>query len=412
MNRSILKTISFCLHVICGFALVALSFHHASAKETAAKRYVSPQDTQSPSTDEEIQEEMKKYLGIRYKRAGASRRGFDCSGFVKVIYQEIYGVDLPHQSSQQSRCPELESVSLDSLQTGDLVFFSSGRKKRSISHVGIYLSEGKFIHAARSHGVVISQLDDSYWRSKVIVAKRLAGRIPVESEKSTLDLAMSAGSEGAVSFHYEKREFPAFSPSLFGNGLGNLSVRGQFQSMELDYAKAINPFLTSHLTVFREYLSSADEGNLLAYHPILGSPEQTTRAYAQGLRLAGGIRPTENITVAPSLSFFDYGPAVNEASLPKLALGLTFDLFSSSNGWALSTGLRMPLRRYSSSALDEGLDDHALNLSLTYRQQLSDRVYLSITGDNFIKFAPALRAPSSRFDTEDQQFSLMLHFFY
>ena len=124
MNRSILKTVNLFLHVICGFALVALSFHHASAKEPTTKRYDSPRSNPSPLTDEEIREEMKKYLGIRYKRAGASRKGFDCSGFVKVIYQEIFGVDLPHQSSEQSRCPDFENIPLDSLQTGDLVFFS------------------------------------------------------------------------------------------------------------------------------------------------------------------------------------------------------------------------------------------------------------------------------------------------
>jgi hypothetical protein len=407
MNRSILKTISFCLHLICGFALVALSFHHASAKETTTKRYAFPRSSQAPLTDEEIQEEMKKYLGIRYKRAGASRKGFDCSGFVKVIYREIFGVDLPHQSSQQSRYPEFESISQDCLQTGDLVFFSSGRKKRAINHVGIYFSDGKFIHAARSRGVVISALDAPYWRAKIMGAKRLAGRIPVESEKSNLDLAMSIGPESAVSFHYEKRE-------LFENDLGGLLIRDQFHRMELDYAKVIHPFLTSHFTVFREYFFSADEGKQLAYHPILGSPEpfETTRAYAQGLRLAGGIRPTENIYIAPSLSFFDYGPGVDEAALPKLALGLTVDLFSSSDGWSLSTGLRMPLRRYSPSVLNEEVDDRSLNFSLTYRQQLSERVHLSITGDNFIKFAPGLRAASSRLDTEDQTFNLMLHFFY
>lgn len=412
MNRSIVKSASLGFHLLCGLFLVALSFHHASAKEAVTEAYTSPRSSPSPLTDEEIQEGMKRYLGTRYKKAGASRKGFDCSGFVRVIYQEIFGVDLPHQSSQQSRCPQFESVALDSLQTGDLVFFSTSRKRRAINHVGIYLSDGKFIHAARSQGVTISELGDAYWRPKVIVAKRLAGRIPVEPEKSAIAVAMSVGSESAVSFHYEKRELPAFSPSLFENNSGNFSVGMRSQSMELDYAKAIDPFLTTHFTAFRHYLSSEDEAKRLAYHPILGSPEQTPRAYAQGLRLAGGIRPTENISITPSLSFLDYGPAVDEASLPKLALGLTFDLFSSSKGWSLSTGLRMPLRRYSTSALDEGLNEHALNLSLTYRQQLSDRVFLSITGDNFIKFAPGLRTPSSRSDTEDQHFSFMLHFFY
>jgi hypothetical protein len=412
MNRSLFKTMSFCLHLFCGFVLVALSFHHASAKQPAAKRYDSSQDSQAPLTDEEIQKEMKKYLGVAYKRAGASRKGFDCSGFVKAIYQEIFGVDLPHQSSEQSCRPELESISLDSLQTGDLIFFSSGRRRKQIVHVGIYLSDGKFIHAARSQGVVISELDRPYWRSKIVTAKRLAGRIPVESEKSTFDLAMHIDSQSALSFHYEKREFPAFLPSLFENDLDSFRDKDQFHTLELDYAKAIHPLLTSHFTVFRESYFIADERDLLAYNPILGSPERTTRTYAQGFRMAGGVKAAENIYIAPSFSFFDYGPGVDEATLPKLALGLTFDLFSSSDGWSLSTGLSMPIRRYSTSALDEDLDGHALNLSLTYRHRLSERVQLSITGDNFIKFTPGSKTPSSHLDTDDQRFGLTLHFFY
>jgi murein DD-endopeptidase / murein LD-carboxypeptidase len=175
MNLSSLKTISLCLHVICGFALISLSFHHAFAKETTTKRLASGSNDKAPHPDELIQADMKKYLGVPYRRAGASKKGFDCSGFVKVVYNEIFGVELPHQSSQQSLASELVGISLDSLRTGDLVFFSTSGKNKAVNHVGIYLSDGKFIHAARSKGVVVSELNQPYWRSKIVGARRLAG---------------------------------------------------------------------------------------------------------------------------------------------------------------------------------------------------------------------------------------------
>jgi hypothetical protein len=414
MNRPVLKTISLCFHLICGLLMVAPSFHHASAKQTTPKHFTSLPDTEASLTDEEIREEMKKYLGVRYKRAGASRKGFDCSGFVKVVYREIFGVNLPHQSSQQSLSSSFESASLDALRTGDLVFFSTTRKKRAINHVGVYLSDGKFIHAARSRGVVISNLDDPYWRSKIIVAKRLAGRIPVESTKSALDLAMSLGPESAVVFHYEKREIPAFSASAFENDLNPLYTHDRFHNLELGYAQAVHPLLTSRFTIFREYFLSRDEGTWPMDRPMLNNPEPflMSRSYVQGLRLESRIRPMENLYISPSLSFLDYGSALDGDALPNLALGLTFDLFSSTDGWALSTGLRMPLRRSSISVFDEEMDDFPLSFSLTFRQQLSERVQLSITGDNFLKLAPGSKTTSSHSDTKDQHFGFMLHFFY
>jgi cell wall-associated NlpC family hydrolase len=119
---------------------------------------------------------MEKYLGIRYKRGGNSTKGFDCSGFTRQIYSEVFGIDLPHQSSEQNRVNLLTTVPTDELKTGDLVFFSTGRSKKGINHVGIYLSDGRFIHSARTKGVVISTLDDPHWKARLVSTKRLAGR--------------------------------------------------------------------------------------------------------------------------------------------------------------------------------------------------------------------------------------------
>lgn len=417
MKNSIPKTSGFCLHLVCGFVLIALFAHHAAAKETAVKRQTLVRMRQPFLSDEEIKEAVKKYLGVRYKRAGASKKGFDCSGFVKVIYEKIFGVDLPHQSSQQCRSPDLVSVSEDALKTGDLIFFSTGRKKRSISHVGIYLSDGEFIHSARSQGVVISKLDSPYWRGKIVGTKRLAGRDQEEvvaSRGSTLDIAMPLSEQSALSFRHQQVELPGFSPFQFENGGSGPPTGGQLHRLEMDFAKMLDHSFVSHFTVFREYAFTVDQGMLPASNRILGgiNQYQTFGAYSQGLKLSGDIKPTGSFFIRPSLSYLDYGPAVDEAALPKLTLGLNFDFFSPSDGWSLSTGLHMPIRRYASSPGLEEMDNYPIALSLTYRQQVSDHVQLSVTGDNFVPFLPGVKRSSFGLDPEDQRFSLMLHFSY
>ena len=110
------------------------------------------------------------YRGSRYRRGGISSRGFDCSGFVMHVYSR-YGVRLPHSSRAQFRCGR--SVSRADLLPGDLVFFS-GTYRRGISHVGMYVGGGKFIHASTSRGGVRTDaLDSAYFRRKYAGARRV-----------------------------------------------------------------------------------------------------------------------------------------------------------------------------------------------------------------------------------------------
>ena len=81
--------------------------------------------------------------GDRYTRGGTSRGGFDCSGFTRYIFAK-YGIVLPHSSAAQSQMGT--AVSRGELQAGDLVFFQTNR--RGISHVGIYVGDNRFVHAA------------------------------------------------------------------------------------------------------------------------------------------------------------------------------------------------------------------------------------------------------------------------
>ena len=126
--------------------------------------------------DNKIRNEVNKYLGVRYRRGGSSKRGVDCSGFVRLIYRNVFGVNLPSIASYQCSLPIFKKVSVDKLMTGDLIFFSPTHKKKRINHVGLYLSDGHFAHAIRKKGVIISSLENRHWKSRIISVKRIVIR--------------------------------------------------------------------------------------------------------------------------------------------------------------------------------------------------------------------------------------------
>lgn len=116
------------------------------------------------------------YLNTPYSRGGSLQHGHatDCSGFVQYIYQKS-NIDLPRSSPEQAQTGRLVARTMDfsKLMAGDLLFFRRG--ERHIGHVGIYMGEGKMIHASsQRRGVTITDLRQSYYRDTFVVAKRLA----------------------------------------------------------------------------------------------------------------------------------------------------------------------------------------------------------------------------------------------
>jgi cell wall-associated NlpC family hydrolase len=107
---------------------------------------------------------------IRYRSGGrVPKTGFDCSGFVQYVFARTLGVDLPDTSASQFR--DGIRVARTELQTGDLVFFHTHGKH--VSHVGIYLDHGRFIHSpSTGKHVRIDDLDDQYWAQRYAGAKR------------------------------------------------------------------------------------------------------------------------------------------------------------------------------------------------------------------------------------------------
>lgn len=114
-----------------------------------------------------LQKYFKSWRGVRYRYGGLTTKGVDCSGLILRAYKDLYNVNLPRTVAEQAR--KGTRIQKKSLRPGDLVFFKTGRYSR---HVGIYLGENKFIHASRSKGVIQSNLNNTYWRSKYWQAKR------------------------------------------------------------------------------------------------------------------------------------------------------------------------------------------------------------------------------------------------
>jgi lipoprotein Spr len=115
--------------------------------------------------------EVADWLGTPYRNGGTTRRGVDCSGFVQAIVDAAYGEQISRTTRDQM-ARSGQRISRRNLREGDLVFFSSGRSKKTPTHVGIYLQDGLFAHASSSRGVCISSLDEGYWDENYLAAVR------------------------------------------------------------------------------------------------------------------------------------------------------------------------------------------------------------------------------------------------
>lgn len=116
-------------------------------------------------------------LGVPYRRGGNSyASGFDCSGFVRAVYEQTLGLMLPRNAAQQAAATH--EIERSELQPGDLVFFNTLR--RTFSHVGIYVGDHKFIHSPKPGAAVrIEDMRVNYWNRRFDGARRVTGQQPV-----------------------------------------------------------------------------------------------------------------------------------------------------------------------------------------------------------------------------------------
>lgn len=138
---------------------------------------IIPEETQSEPAQEEtnnlgeqIVEYAKQYLGCKYVSGGTTPKGFDCSGFTQYVYAH-FGISITRTSKTQAK--DGEYIDKEDLQLGDLIIFNNDSNS-SIGHVGIYVGDNSFIHAANpKKGVVITELSNSYYKARYVSSRRV-----------------------------------------------------------------------------------------------------------------------------------------------------------------------------------------------------------------------------------------------
>ncbi len=167
---SVMLLMALCLLASCGSSrtsLTARATSHKSEKNTGKSKPQRPAEhihfnaySTLPQPTERLLKEADKWIGTPYVYGGNSSDGVDCSGFVLQVYKKALDIKLPRNSAkQQEFCTKLDR---DNLREGDLVFFTV-RGGDSVGHVGIYIGNGRMIHASSSKGVIISPLSQKYY---------------------------------------------------------------------------------------------------------------------------------------------------------------------------------------------------------------------------------------------------------
>ena len=155
---------SFAAFAALGIALAAAPACSAdTARDHASDSYLS--------RAREVTIQALSFLGVNYKWGSSNpERGFDCSGLVTHVFQQVAGLVLPRNSQSMSKVGE--KIDKVDLQPGDLVFFNTRRQPNS--HVGIYIGDERFVHApSRGGEVEISDMQESYWKKRFNGARRL-----------------------------------------------------------------------------------------------------------------------------------------------------------------------------------------------------------------------------------------------
>lgn len=119
-------------------------------------------------TKASLQQAYQEWKGTPYQWGGTTLRGIDCSMFVNTVFDDYFGVDLPRTTRAQLSAGK--GVRRSAINTGDLVFFRTGRKTL---HVGIMVNRKEFLHASTSKGVTISRIGKNYWADRYLAGRRI-----------------------------------------------------------------------------------------------------------------------------------------------------------------------------------------------------------------------------------------------
>ena len=299
--------------------------------------------------DSPLAESACKYLGIPYIRGGTGKRGFDCSGLTKQIYSEIFGLNLPHNSYEQSRLNILENVPLndEEFEPSDLLFFAY--KKKRINHVGIYLSDGKFLHASPKGGVKISNLDDPFWKHMLVASRRVKDGVMAQASGST---ALEAIDGSDVVEDHE---------------------------ISMGYTAALDESLCLNLETFYSgrFKVETPMPALPADYYRYGPTRRAAMALEswQGIRISADIRPAQWLRITPSVGMIDSPSWSEDISTSWRVYGLEAAVSPLASKWSLIFSVRSMLNDSYFAAFENMPDT---NLGLHFNYQISETMGLTV----------------------------------
>ena len=151
-------------------ALLLLSA--CSSKKISKPTYKTKTTTKTKQTGNWIKKalfkEYSKWDSVAYKYGGSSLKGVDCSSLMQILYRDAFNLQIPRTTKDQAKVGYKIKKSVS--REGDLVFFKTGSNTR---HSGIILDKDKFIHSSTKYGVMISSLNNPYWKSKYWQIRRV-----------------------------------------------------------------------------------------------------------------------------------------------------------------------------------------------------------------------------------------------
>ncbi len=156
---------------ICFFYFFSCKHHRTSTKSSESsnhsirKKYAEKLGvSESEIKNEKLYQFINDWYGVKYKYGGKDKAGVDCSGLTAALYLTVYKKTI--SSNTKDLVGEVKKVKESDLKEGDLVFFNTNGK--SISHVGVYLQNNKFVHASTKKGVMISDMNEPYFKQTYV----------------------------------------------------------------------------------------------------------------------------------------------------------------------------------------------------------------------------------------------------
>ncbi len=160
--------ITCCRDLGCAVLMLMVLTIVGCATSATPDRVPAPHAHGGQPTEPMLRAEIRSWLGTPHRMGGMSPRGIDCSGLVVTLYKDLFDMPLPRTTRALMRTGR--QVDRGRLVAGDLVFFKPAAK---YDHVGIYLGHGEFVHTSSRYGVMVSLIEDDFWRRCYLTGRRV-----------------------------------------------------------------------------------------------------------------------------------------------------------------------------------------------------------------------------------------------